>query len=430
MSGFGKSDQFLMQYIKDAPLSRRSFLAAGGMTLAVMGIADAAHSREKLTSEAFSAAPDAPLWGMAMTYGEGRLDIIDLDGSQILHSFEGFHASHAITPVEHLNRFVIHGARFEGARTRANARGALMVVQVDPVLKSWEVLLYKDIEGGIPLHWQPNPEYTEIVFNTTGDGSLHVLDTKSLEITRYVGGGEHSNMAMFENLLIATDAMAGPSNVLITDRKTNTVLSSTPIGTWGHGVTVNNERGEAFVWSKEGGHRISLANATMGKHLGAMEPFQERQRSWFCWTPQGGQFSHDVAWNKGDIYDPYLLAVDMKAGRFEQIPTGDPDLQPSFLQVSPDGKWGLASMRGYEEVGVFDLVNHEFQGTIDAGPANLSFFERDMAFCRNRNFALVTNSAENSLSLLDLGEQEEVRRIYLPRRPDWIKVLSPGSHQT
>ena len=156
-----------------------------------------------------------------------------------------------------------------------------------------------------------------------------------------------------------------------------------------------------------------------------IEPFQPLQRSWFCWTPQGGRFTHDAAWNKGDIYDPYLLAVDMKTGKFEQIPTGEPELQPSFLQVSPDGKWGLASMQGFEEVGVFDLENNAFRGTVFAGPARLSFFERDMAFCRNRNYALVTNSAENSLSLLDLENQDELRRIYLPRRPDWIKVLSP-----
>lgn len=426
MSGFGRSDEFLKQYVVDAPVSRRSFLAASGLALASLGFAPAAYANQKLETETLISVASPPLWGMAMAYGEGRLDVIDLDGSQILHSFEGFRATHAITPIEHLNRFVIHGARIERTELVRRAVGALMVVEVDPVAKSWEILLYKDIEGGIPLHWQPNPEHTEIVFNTTGDGSLHVLDTRTLEITRYVGGGEHSNMAMFDDLLIATDALEGPTNVLVTDRKTNTVLSTTPIGTWGHGITVNTERGEAFVWSKEGGHRISLASASMGQHLGMMEPFRARQRSWFCWTPQGGRFTHGAAWNKGDVYDPYLLAVDMKAHKFEQIPTGDTELMPSFLQVSPDGKWGLASMQGFEEVGVFDLTKNEFLGTVDAGPANLSFFERDMAFCRNRDYALVTNSAEKSLSLLDLAEQEELRRIYLPRRPDWIKVLSPA----
>lgn len=426
MSGFGHSDKLLSQYIAAEPVSRRTFLAAGGASLALIGGRARAYAAEQLTSQEYGTDANAPKWGMAMAYGEGRLDIIDLDGAKILHSFEGFRATHAITPVEHLNRFVIHGARIDRSGIRAKTIGALMVVEVDPVRKSWELLLYQDLEGGIALHWQPNATHTEIVFNTIGDGSLHVLDTKSLEITRYVGGGEHSNMAMFEDLLIATDAMAGPTEVLITDRKTNTVLSRTPVGTWGHGITVNNERGEVFVWSKEGGHRISLARSTMGKHLGMVEPFQPLQRSWFCWTPQGGRYSHDVAWNKGDIYDPYLMVVDMKAGKFEQIPTGDAELQPSFLQVSPDGKWGLASMQGFEEVGVFDLEKNEFQGTVFAGPARLSFFERDMAFCRNRNYALVTNTAEKSLSLLNLEDQEEARRIYLPRRPDWIKVLSPA----
>ena len=194
MSGVGIANRLVTQFIADAPLSRRTVLATGGAALLSLGASGSAFANDKLIVDGVR-ADDEPLWGMAMAYGEGRLDIIDLDGAKILHSFEGFRATHAITPVEHLNRFVIHGARIERSGIRTKAVGALMVVEVDPVLKSWELLLYKDIEGGIPLHWQPNPEQTEIVFNTTGDGSLHVLDTKSLEITRYVGGGEHSNMA-------------------------------------------------------------------------------------------------------------------------------------------------------------------------------------------------------------------------------------------
>ena len=89
------------------------------------------------------------------------------------------------------------------------------------------------------------------------------MDTKTLEITQYVGGGEHSNMAMMDDLLIATDAMAGPSRLLVTDRKTNKILSETPVSHWGHGVSVNFERGEAYVWAKDGLHRVSLAQRSM-----------------------------------------------------------------------------------------------------------------------------------------------------------------------
>ena len=160
--------------------------------------------RNKIIGES---APN--LWGMAMAFGEDRLDLIDLDGSQIVHSFEGLDASHAITPIEHLNRFIIHGLKPE------KRVGSLLVVQVDPVTKAWEVLLDQDLPGGRLLHWQPRPDMSEIVFNSIGDGGLHVLDTKTLKISSYIGGGVHSNMAMMDDLLIATDQMSGPSQLFV-----------------------------------------------------------------------------------------------------------------------------------------------------------------------------------------------------------------------
>ena len=422
------------QYIQDIALSRRSVLhgAAGAVMFgAAAGLPSsllAAPAPIKLQMPEFlltdknAGIGDSPLWGMAMSYGEDRLDLIDLDNSTILHSFEGFEASHAIIPVEHLNRFVVHGYRPQ------SKTGALMVLEVNPVTKAWKVLMDADIKGGRLLHWQPRPDMTEIVFNTIGDGGLHVLNTQSLELKRYVGGGRHSNMAMMDDLLIATDAMAGPSQLLITDRKTNTTLSATAVNEWGHGVSVNFERGEAYVWAKDGIHRVSLARKSMGQHLGVIPSLETGERCWFCWTPQGTQFTHDVAWNwepgKGDVYQPYLIAVDMKNARLERIGTGDSDIRPSFLQVSPNGKWGLASLRGRDDIGIFDLEKNSFKGTVEAGPAQASFFERDMAFCKDRNYALVTNTAEKSISLLNLKSRREERRIHLPRKPDWFKSLS------
>ncbi len=428
------------QYIQDLPFTRRRMLrgtakaltAGAALSFPAHLLGQSAYARdistikaqspEGLLSNKLSESVDNPLWGMAMSYGEKRLDLIDLDNSQILHSFEGFDASHAIIAVEHLNRFVVHGYRPE------TKTGALMVLEVNPVTKAWSVLMDKDIKGGRLLHWQPRPDMSEIVFNTIGDGRLHVLDTKTLEIQRYVGGGRHSNMAMMDNLLIATDAMAGPSQLLITDRKTNTTLSTTSVNEWGHGVSVNYERGEAYVWAKDGIHRVSLARKSMGQHLGLIPSLETGERCWFCWTPQGTQFTHDVAWNWeqgiGDVYNPYLIAVDMKNARLERISTNDKDIQPSFLQVSPNGKWGLSSLRGRDEVGIFDLENNIFKGLVTAGKAKASFFERDMAFCKDRNFALVTNTAEKSISLLNLKTRQETRRIHLPRKPTWFKSLS------
>ena len=420
-----------IQFIQDATVTRRKFLKHSSLALSAAAITGTARAKAAIKHSAQSPSPliskgtqneADPLWGMAMSYGEDRLDLIDLDNSQIMHSFEDFDATHAVVPIEHLNRFVIHGYR------NSRKTGAIMVLGVDPVTKEWEVLLDKDIQGGRPLHWQPRPDLSEITFNTTGDGSLHVLDTKTLEITRYVGGGSHSNMAMMDDLLIATDEMAGPSQLLITDRKTNKVLTRTPVGHWGHGVTVNFERGEAYVWAKDGVHRVSLARKNMGQHLGRIPLLAAGERSWFCWTPQGGQFSHDVAWNWkdniGDVYRPYLTAVDMKNARIERIATGDKDVRPSYLQVSPDGQLGLAALRGRDDIGVFDLKTNTYKGTVDIGAAEPTFFERDMAFCKDRNFALVTNTADKSVSLIDISKREEVRRIYLPRKPIWFKSLS------
>ena len=114
----------------------------------------------------------------------------------------------------------------------------------------------------------------------------------------------------------------------------------------------------------------------------------------------------------------------MKTARIERIATGSKDIRPSFLQVSPDGKWGLASLRGRDDIGIFNLEKNSFSGTAKVGAAKKSFFERDMAFCKNRDFALVTNTAEKSVSLLNLKTKQEHRRIYLPRKPDWFKALS------
>ena len=435
---------FQRQYIKD--ISRRHVLktAMGGTALGLSSnlvpsalAAPEPFSKSKdrplnrqepelLLSENLQTRPKDPLWGIAMSYGEHRLDLIDLDNSQILHSFEGFEAAHAVIPIEHLNRFVIHGFR-RAPETDARI-GAILVLDVDPITKKWSVALDRTLKGGQLLHWQPRPDLSEIVFNTIGDGGLHVMDTKTLSISSYVGGGKHSNMAMMDDLLIATDKMAGPSQLLITDRKTNRVLSRTNVGEWGHGVTVNFKRGEAYVWAKDGLHRISLAQKTMGKHLDLIPSLTAGERSWFCWTPQGGQFSHDVAWGwdgeRGDVYQPYLSAVDMENARIEKISTGDKDIRPSFLQVSPDSKLGLASLRGRQDIGIFNLENNSFQGTVDVGPARKSFFERDMAFCKNRQFALVTNTEDKSISLIDLITRDEVRRIYLPRQPVWFKSLS------
>ncbi len=411
--------QLQIETVPEEDISRRSFLQMGGACLAG-GLLLPSMINGPLAAQILQPEKIDRMWGVAMAYGEGRLDLIDLDDSSLLHSFEGIRATHAITPIESLNRFVIHGHRAD------SKEGAVVVFEVDPVHKTWEVVLNEELPGGPALHWQPNPQFTEIMFNTVGDGGLHVLDTKELTIKRFEGGGQHSNMAFFNDYLVATDKMSGETYLSVVERKTGDLISRTPVGHWGHGVTVNNERGEAFVWSTEGVHVVSLAESTMGDRLKVLETKNSGERSWFCWTPQGGRYSHDVSWNPGDEYRPYLLVIDTEKGEFDTIKTGDPNLQPSYLQLSPDGKWGLASLRGLEEIAIFDTVANQFKGVVKAGPARASFFERDMTFCRQRDCALVTNTGDNTISLLDLNRKEEIRRISLPRRPLWLKAISPA----
>ncbi len=402
-------------------ISRRGFLKAGLACTALLSTGFSRPADERLEFRQVSDAVSDRLWGVALAFGEDRLDLIDLDNNRLLHSFEGLRATHAITPIEHLNRFVVHGQKI------STNEGAVGVLQVDPVNKTWSIPFYKSLPGGPALHWQPDPEFNRVVFNTIGDGGLHVLDTANLTMRRYDGGGGHSNMALLDDYLVATDEMSGPTNLSIVNLKTGEIESKTPVGNWGHGVTVCRQRGQAFVHSREGVHVVSMARKSIGKHVGIFEPNNADSRCWFCWTPQGGQYSHDVAWNYGDKYEPHLLVTDMQNHRFEKIPMGDPNLKPSYLQLSPDGKWGMASLRGREEVAIFDIQANEFKGVVKAGPARASFFERDMTFCRSRDCGIVTNTGDNSISMLDLKRKVEVRRISLPRRPIWLKTISPAA---
>ena len=174
----GIPDQIEIETVPEEDISRRSFLqqgsacVAGGLLLPTL--IDEPLKFRQVGKQQDRKKETERMWGIAMAYCEGRLDLIDLDGNRLLHSYEGIRATHAITPIESLNRFVVHGHRHD------SKEGAVVVFQVDPVKKTWKVILNQDLPGGPALHWQPNPAFTEIMFNTVGDGGLHVLDTLSL----------------------------------------------------------------------------------------------------------------------------------------------------------------------------------------------------------------------------------------------------------
>ena len=143
-------------------ISRRGFLKAGLACTAFLSTGFSRPAEERLKFRQVSDAVSDRLWGVALAFGEDRLDLIDLDNNRLLHSFEGLRATHAITPIEHLNRFVVHGQNI------STNKGAVGVLQVDPVNKTWSIPFYKTLPGGPALHWQPDPEFNRVVFNTIG----------------------------------------------------------------------------------------------------------------------------------------------------------------------------------------------------------------------------------------------------------------------
>ena len=222
--------------------SRRGFLKgsiAATLGTTALGGTRAAHAARRRSRTGVA--------GVAMVTSRGResprVDLVSLASGKVLTTFEGFFAAHAVVPVEQLNRFFVHG------RNAGSDRGALLAVEVDPLTEDWRVVGTQELAGGMPLHWQPNRSHTLIQYNTIGDRKLHVLDTRTLEIESFEGGGKHSNMAFFkqDRWLVATDRLQGGTTLRVVDRASGQILSETPAGGWGHGVTVNDKTQRAFV---------------------------------------------------------------------------------------------------------------------------------------------------------------------------------------
>ena len=347
-----------------------------------------------------------------------RLDLISLNDGSLLATFEGIAASHAVVPVEDRNRFFVHGT---DART---GNGLIWGLQVEPDAGTWTVIYERQLAGGEVLHWQPNRDASLILYNTIGDGALHVLDTHSLELRSYVGGGSHSNMAFFndDRWLVATDRLGERPILRAIDRATNRVLSETPVGDWSHGVTVNERTGRAFVWANDGVHIVSLAQANLGKHLGVIAASEPGQRSWFCWAPLGGRYSHDQTWNPGDRYSPWLTVLDMEGDRLERIATGDE--QPGMVQVSPDGRWAACGSLTSDNLCMFDLEANTWQGSVKIGKGSKEFFDRDLAFSRDRAVVFATNPPEGTVTAVDWQQGRVLSQISLPVTPQFVKVLT------
>ena len=322
-----------------------------------------------------------------------------------------------MVPVEELNRFFVHG------RDMRSGQGVLMGVEVDPVSEAWRVVGAQPIDGGMPLHWQPNRAHTLIQYNTIGDKRLHVLDTATMELESFAGGGRHSNMAFYDRdrWLVATDRLRGGTTLRVVDRGSGQILSETATGGWGHGVTVNDKTRRAFVWADDGVHKVSLATESLGRHLGVIKPPVRGQRSWFCWTPQGQRYSHDQTWNPGDHFGAWLTVVDLEKDELRKIEAGE---FLGTLGISPDGKVGICGAHSSRNVCLFDIPGNRFLGKVKAGRGAEDFFDRDVAFSRDRSVAFVTDPPDRTLTAISVKEMKVIGRVELPARPQWMKVLT------
>ena len=403
---------------KKQDISRRKFLKgsiAATVGASVLGGHAAAKASARQTSRTGAL-------GIAMVTSRERdryrVDLLSLKSGKVLKTFDGLFAGHAVVPVEDLNRFFVHG------RDMSTGKGVLMAVEVDPLTEAWEVIGSHQLDGGMPLHWQPNRSHSLIQYNTIGDRLLHVLNTETLELESFEGGGRHSNMAFFKNdsWLVATDRMKGGTTLRVIDRASGQILSETPAGGWGHGVTVNDKTERAFVWASDGMHIVSLKEENLGQHLGRIEPLRRDQRSWFCWTPQGLRYSHDQTWNPGDFFSPWLSVVDLEQDELRRIDV--PGEYLGTLGMSPDGKFGICGSHASRNVCLFDIPANKYLGKAKVGKGAEGFFDRDVAFSRDRSIAFVTDPPDRTLSAVDVKQMKKIGQIDLPARPEWMKVLT------
>lgn len=396
-------------------LSRRQFLqtAAAGTTGSVV-LSDVLRNSAAATGQ----TPVGVVLTTSRARGEHRIDLLSLKTNRSLATFKGIEASHAVVAVEGSNRFFVHG------RDVQTGQGIIWGIEVNLETEDWTVVYEQRLEGGLILHWQPNYDYSLIQYNSTESQALHVLDTKTLDLQTYQGGGTHSNMAFFndDRWLVSTDHLGDGTQLRVIDRATNSILSETAVGNWGHGVTVNEKTGRAFVWATDGVHMVSLAEQTLGNHLGVVDLLQPEQRSWFCWTPQGGRYSHDQTLNPGEQFSPWLTVLDMENDRLEAIAMGNE--QAGTLQISPDGKLGICGSHSSSNACLFDIEANTFLGTVPIGASNNEFFDRDAGFSRDRTTAFITNPAEQTLTAIDVQTMQAIGQLALPAQPEWMKVLT------
>ncbi len=160
-------------------LSRRTFLKT--LTAGVASGTIAPHLFGQRVRAATASSPAArrrqDLTGLILVSSElnkkPRLDLISLRDGRLLATFEDIYVAHAIVPVEASNRFFVHG------RETRTGKGIIRGFEINLATEKWSTIYEKQLEGGLVLHWQPNPDYSLIEYNTIKDHAIHVLDTQT-----------------------------------------------------------------------------------------------------------------------------------------------------------------------------------------------------------------------------------------------------------
>ena len=94
------------------------------------------------------------------------------------------------------------------------------------------------------------------------------------------------------------------------------------------------------------------------------------------------------------------------------------------LAISPDGNLGACGSHSSKYACIFDIPANKFMGKVKIGKGDNEFFDRDIAFSRDRSQVFFTNPPEKTLTAVHTKRLSVVVHIDLPAGPQWLKVLT------
>ena len=87
--------------------------------------------------------------------------------------------------------------------------------------------------------------------------------------------------------------------------------------------------------------------------------------------------------------------------------------QPGTLQISPDGKIGVSGSHSSNNVGLFDIQNNIFLGSVGVGNRNNGFFDRDAL-----SFPLVLRNFRHGDRFTPLGMTgtQKIKKFFIDKK--------------